>query len=192
MSAVVAQPPRMSVEEFLDWSDGRDGNFELDDGVVIAMASERIVHSRAKGAVYTALVRAVAKAGLPCEAFMEGPGVLTDDATSYQPDGLAQGGPRMPGNARTIDHPVIVVEILPPSTAYRDLGRNARNYFRVPSIAHYLIVDADDRVVTHNRLGDHGVILSKDHTGGELVLDPPGLTVTVANLLPRPDEDVVE
>lgn len=190
MSAAIAQPPRMSVEEFLDWTDGRDGNFELDDGVVIAMASERIVHARAKGAVYTALVRAVAKAGVPCEAFMEGPGVRIDDATSYQPDAMVQCGPRMPGDARMVDHPVVVVEILSPSTAYRDLGRKARNYFRIASIAHYLIVDCEDRVVTHKRRGDHGVMLSEDHTDGELALDPPGLTVAVASLLPPPDEDV--
>ncbi len=190
MSAVLAQPPRMSVEEFLDWTDGRDGNFELDDGVVIAMAPERIVHARAKFAVVRALADAVAKAGVPCEAFMEGPGVRVDAATSYQPDAMVQCGPRMPGDARTIDRPVIVVEILSPSTAYRDLGRKARNYFRVPSIAHYLIVDTDDRVVTHHRRSENGMTLSSDHADGELGLDPPGLTVAVADLLPPADEDV--
>lgn len=190
MSAVLAQPPRMNVEEFLDWTDGRDGNFELDDGVVIAMAPERIVHARAKGAVYTALVRAVAKAGVPCEAFMEGPGVRVDDATSYQPDAMVQCGPRMPGDARMVDRPVVVVEILSPSTAYRDLGRKARNYFRIASTAHYLIVDTDDRVVTHHRRSGNGMTLSSDHTDGELGLDLPGLTVAVADLLPPANEDV--
>lgn len=121
---------------------------------------------------------------------MEGPGVRVDDMTSYQPDAVVQCGPRLQGDARMIDRPVIVVEILSRSSADRDLGRKARNDVRVTSIAHDLIVDTHDRVVTHSRRGDHRVILSKDHTDGELVLDPPGLTVTVANLLPPPDQDM--
>lgn len=188
MSALLAaEPPRMTVEEFLDWTDGREGNFELDDGHVVAMAPERIVHSRAKGAVYRALSDAVAKAGVPCEAFSEGPGVKIDARTSYQPDGVVQCGDRLSGHVRMIDLPVVVVEILSPSTAYRDLGRKARNYFRAPSIAHYLIVDTDDRVVTHKWRGQGGVVLSEDHVEGELELTPPGLVVSVLALLP-PEE----
>lgn len=183
MSAELALP-RMSVEDFLAWTDTHEGNFELDDGLVFAMAPEPVVHSRAKGAVYRALTDAIAKAGLPCEAFMEGPGVRIDAATSYQPDAVVQCGPPLAGHVRLIDVPVIVVEILSPSTAYRDLGRKARNYFRVPTIAHYLIIDADDRVVTHHRRAEGGAIVSKPLSDGDLTLDPPGLTVAVQDLLP--------
>ena len=183
MSAQLA-PPRMSLEEFLDWSDGQEGKFELDDGLVIAMAPERIGHSRAKFAIARALVDAVAKAGVPCEAFVEGPGVRIDAATSYQPDALVQCGQPLEASVRMIDTPVIVVEILSPSTAYRDLGRKARNYFRVPSIAHYLIVDLDDRVVIHHRRQDGGAIVTKPHVAGDLVLDPPGISIAVEAMLP--------
>lgn len=185
MSAQVATA-RMTIEEFLDWADARDddGRYELDDGVVVAMAPERIVHIRAKGIVYTELTRAVAASGLPCEAFTEGAGVRIDANTSYQPDAVIQCGRSLTDGERFIDHPVVVVEILSPSTAYRDLGRKARNYFRVPSIAHYLIVDVDDRVVTHRWRGKGGVILSEDHTEGDLLLRPPGLSMGVTDLLP--------
>lgn len=183
MSAKLAVP-RMSVEEFLDWTDRHDGKFELEDGLVVAMAPERIVHSRAKLAAVRSLADAIAKAGLPCEAFMEGPGVRIDAATSYQPDAVVQCGPRLAGDVRFIDVPVIVVEILSPSTAYRDLGRKARNYFRVSTIAHYLIVDAEDRIVTHHRRAEGGAIITMPLDKGDLTLDPPGLTVTVQSLLP--------
>ena len=189
MSALLASdPPRMDVEEYLAWTETREGNFELEDGFVLAMAPDRVVHSRAKGAAYRALSNAVAKADAPCETFVEGPGVQIDRATSYQPDVVVQCGERLSGDVRMIDHPVIVVEVLSPSTAYRDLGRKARNYFRVPSIAHYLIVDADDRVVTHKWRGEGGIVLSRDHADGDIVLQPPGIAVSVAGLLPPAEE----
>ncbi|NNM74107.1 Uma2 family endonuclease [Enterovirga aerilata] len=127
-----------------------------------------------------------ARAGLPCEVFVEGPGIWIDRATSYQPDVIIQCGPRLPGDARFVDRPVVIVEILSPSTAYRDLGRKARNYFRVESVAHYLVVDPDDRIVSHRRRGEGGAVVSEDLSAGELILDPPGLRIPVADLLPPP------
>lgn len=185
MSAQLAQH-RMTVEEFLAWADARedDGSYELDDGVVIAMAPERVVYARFKGQIFSALREAIAKAGLPCEVFVEGPGIRIDRHTSYQPDVLIQCGPPAQGDDRFIDQPVVIVEILSPSTAYRDLGRKARNYFRVGSVAHYLVVDPDDRVVSHRWRGDHGAIVTEDLSEGELVLDPPGVAVAIAALLP--------
>ena len=185
MSAQLAAS-RMTVEEFLDWADARedDGRYELDDGFVVAMAPERLLHSRTKFRIARALGDAVSQRRLPCETFIEGPGVRIDEQTSYEPDALIDCGERLPDGARFVATPIVVVEILSPSTAYRDLGRKARNYFRVPSIAHYLIVDPDDRIITHRWRGDGGIVLSEDLEAGELVLEPPGLTIAVAELLP--------
>lgn len=190
MSAQLAHA-RMTVEEFLDWADARadEGRFELDDGHVVSMAPERIGHARAKFAIARALADAVAKAGLPCEVFVEGPGIRVDHATSYQPDVIVQCGPRLSGDVRFVDRPIVVVEILSPSTAYRDLGRKARNYFRVEAVAHYLVVDADDRVVSHRWRGEGGAVVSADLSEGELSLDPPGLKLAVADLLPTPESE---
>ena len=187
MSAQLAHA-RMTVEAFLDWADARedDGRYELDGGLVVAMAPERVIHARVKGETFSALKAAVTKAELPCEVFVEGPGIRIDHATSYQPDIIVQCGPRLSGDARFVDRPVVIVEILSPSTAYRDLGRKARNYFRVESVAHYLVVDPDERVVSHRRRAEGGAVVSQDLSAGELVLDPPGLRVAVADLLPEP------
>ena len=53
MSAVLNQ--RMSVEEFLAWSEGQEGRYELEDGAVVAMAPERLLHTETKGEVFAAL-----------------------------------------------------------------------------------------------------------------------------------------
>ena len=56
---------KMTVDEFLTWAEGREGRWELYNGVPYAMPAERTGHIKAKGAVYLALLRAVSKARLP-------------------------------------------------------------------------------------------------------------------------------
>ena len=54
-------------------------------------------------------------------------------------------------------------------------------YFAVPSIQHYLIVDADRRILIHHaRPGDE--IATRILHGGALRLDPPGLDLGIADL----------
>jgi len=67
-----AAPKLMTVDEFLHWSEGREGRFELVDGRPIAMAPERAAHLLTKGEAFAALRRAVERAGLPCSVFPDG------------------------------------------------------------------------------------------------------------------------
>jgi Uma2 family endonuclease len=58
-----------SREEFRRWYEAQTrGRYERVDGRIVAMAPERGAHLRVKGAVYSALKRAVADAGVPCQA----------------------------------------------------------------------------------------------------------------------------
>ena len=46
-----------------------------------------------------------------------------------------------------IQNPVIVAEVLSPSATADDHGTKLDGYFALPSVAHYLILDADRRVM---------------------------------------------
>ena len=54
-------------------------------------------------------------------------------------------GPRLSPDAITAADPVIVVEVLSPNTELIDTSDKLVDYFRVPSIMHYLIVRARRR-----------------------------------------------
>ncbi len=56
------------------------------------------------------------------------------------------------------------------------------NYFRVPSIAHYLKVDVEERLIGHHRAGADGTIVTAIAAGETLALDPPGIMLTIADL----------
>jgi Uma2 family endonuclease len=79
-----------------------------------------------------------------------------------------------------IPNPVIVVEVLSPSTAADDHGVNLDGYFSLPGVQHYLIVDADRRVMIHHKRGQAGAIESRILRDGVVRFDPPGFEAEVA------------
>lgn len=172
---------RYSREEFRQWCEAQPtGRYERVDGRIVAMAPERGAHLRVKGAVYKALDRAVAMAGVDCQALPDGATVETGDS-DYEPDALVNCGEPMADNAVAAPNPVIVVEVLSPGTASTDTGGKLADYFRVPSIAHYLIVHPIRRMVTHHRRTGASIdtlIL----VNGPIMMDPPGIVITVEEL----------
>ena len=174
---------KMTVDEYLLWAEHRPGRYELVNGQVLAMAPERVRHVQTKGAVYVALLAAIQTAGRPCEAFPDGMAIRIDPTTAFEPDALVRCGPPLDGNMIEVPDPLIVVEVLSPSTRGYDTGAKLTGYFLVPSLRHYLIIDAEREVVLHHRRTDGGAIETRIVGFGTIELDPPGLEVTVEGLL---------
>ena len=172
---------RYSREEFRQWCESQPtGRYERVDGRIVAMAPERGAHLRVKGAVYRALDRAIAMAGVDCQALPDGATVETGDS-DYEPDALVNCGEPMADNAIAAPNPVIIVEVLSPGTAATDTGGKLADYFRVPSVAHYLIVHPIRRMITHHRRTgasiDTLVVVN-----GPITMDPPRIVITVEEL----------
>lgn len=146
------------------------------------MAPERAGHARIKAEAWLALKRAVASAGVACEAFPDGMTVEVRDDTDYEPDALVNCGDRIGRDVMTAPNPVVVVEVLSPSTRSIDTGSKLADYFSVPSIRHYLIVHVNRPMVVHHRRRDDGGIETRLLSGGAIELDPPGITITVEEL----------
>jgi Uma2 family endonuclease len=179
---------RMKVPEFLAWAEAQPrGRYELVDGEIVAMASERVRHNLVKGAVFEALGNAVKAAALPCTVFTDGVSVVINEETTREPDASVQCGVEADPDALTIDAPLIVVEVASPSSERHDLGEMLIEYFSVPSIRHYLIVLPEKRTIVHHRRSEEGDIITRIAANGDIVLDPPGMTVPVAALLGPPE-----
>lgn len=176
-----AAPGPMTVDAFLAWSEDQPGRYELENGRVVAMAPERLGHVRAKTASFNALAAAVAAAKLPCEALPDGAAVRVDARTLYEPDALVFCGAAPASEALAIVAPVIVVEVVSPSSGSRDHDQKLIGYFMVPSVRHYLMVHPERRVLVHHaRRGDE--IATRILQGGPLRLDPPGLDLAIDDL----------
>lgn len=174
----------LTADEFLDWAAAQPkGRFELCAGEVVAMAPERADHARAKMSACSVLARAIKREGVPCELFVDGLAVRINDTTVYEPDALVNCGPRIAGDVTIAPNPIIVVEVLSPSTKGVDLGAKLIDYFSCVSIQHYLIIHPAKRQVVHHRRGAGTTIDTAIRSDGELALDPPGLSIAVSELL---------
>lgn len=169
-----------TADEFLAWAlEQPDGRFELDNGLVVAMAPERASHAVAKLNMAIALRGGLGARGLPCQAFPDGMAVRVNERTVYEPDALVRCGPPLPGNAIEVPDPVVVV--VSPSSRGVDRGVKLAGYFSLPSLRHYLIVDTDRRIILlHHRRAEEGRIEVRIHHEGPLLLDPPGLEIDVS------------
>ena len=173
---------KMTVDEYLAWAEGRQGRFELYAGVVYAMAPERAGHARIKYAAQSALLASLKRAGVPCHMLPDGMTVRVDHDTAHEPDALVYCGNELPNSAIEVPNPIIVVEVLSPTTRHIDASAKLAGYFRVASIAHYIIVDPDKRIVIHHRRDVGDAIATRIVAEGPLRLDPPGLDLTIADM----------
>lgn len=186
----------MTVEEFLAWAETlprEAGRFELWDGRVVikrgpagSMNAERSQHWEMKAALFIALRDAVRRAGIEAHAVLEGATVTLPPGTrGVEPDALVYLGPKVPRDALVVPAPIIVCEVLSPSTARHDTSAKLEGYFALASIEHYIIADPDSRqLIVHSR-GAGPELLTRLVSDPEahLTLDPPGLVLDLSEVL---------
>jgi Uma2 family endonuclease len=170
---------RLSRAEFHRWAaDQPKRRFERVSGTPVAMAPERWVHARLKARIWRALDREIRDSGLSCQAAPDGMTVEIDDDTDYEPDALVNCGEPIPDEAIAAPNPVVIVEVLSPRTESLDAGGKLADYFRLPSVRHYLLVRPMRReIIQHRRIGDR--IETCIIGSGNVELDPPGIRLSL-------------
>lgn len=190
MDPAIPVPNRkLSFDEFVDWCRAHPeaGRCELVDGEIVAMAAESLRHVRVKQRFWRALDDAVSAAGLPCEVLMDGASVFVDDLTTYEPDVTLACGERGDDSALVVPEPLLVVEVVSKASTGRDAGAKLTDYYRVPSIVHYLIVEMHKKVIVHHWRRPDATIETRIISDGTLRLDPPGLSIDLVACFPPGD-----
>lgn len=158
-AAVVKRP--VTVEEFLTFEGEGDTRYELVDGEIVAMAAPSEAHGTITGNVWGAI-----DAGLrdrpPCRAVIGG-GIAIDEQNWLQPDLVVTCAP--PEARRQVVEPVLVVEVLSPSTADHDLGRKLQRYIASPSVREVWLIDSPVRWVQVWRRAENAWIVTLPLSG---------------------------
>jgi Uma2 family endonuclease len=182
--------PTMTLDEFLPWAEAQPkelGKLELLDGVVIVQQSQRWAHSKMKLDAVLALRRAIEQAQVPFFAAPEGPTIRVAHRTGFEPDASMAHLPEPAAGSFEISNPILVVEVLSPSTAKIDMTVKLKGYFQVASIHHYLIVDPEGATVIHHRRAASGAIETRVvDDRSDLIIDPPGIGLSLIDLFPAP------
>jgi Uma2 family endonuclease len=111
----------------------------------------------------------------------QGLAVKTGPGSAFEPDVVVFKGP-MDGHEIIVREPLIVVEVLSPSTERRDLTVKLAGYFNVPTIEHYVNADWEARELIHYRREGRGIAPPVILREGVLHLDPPGIAVALAEV----------
>jgi Uma2 family endonuclease len=180
-------PKRMTLAEFLEWDDGTDRRYELLDGVPVMMAPSLEAH----GELTAALTIEIGTRLQPhCRVISEAGIVITDRADTYYVADLAVTcAPREPGR-RMVVEPVLVVEVLSPSTGQVDRLRKIADYRTLPSVQEILVVFSDERRVEVQRRTQDGWrvedLIGKAEIKLSCCSSPVELTAIYRDLLEQP------
>ena len=180
-------PTRMTSEQFIAWAmeQPETEHYELYRGEVVAMAPEREAHAYTKSLIGRRLGNAIEQQGLECTVYVDDFVVRVDGETSFEPDVVVRCGKRPDPQALWVDDPVILVEVLSPSTRGIDKSRKFAAYMQLPSVRHYLIVDVEKRTIIHHRRDAAGAMTVSLIGDAPIALDPPGIVLD--RVFDRPD-----
>ena len=175
---------KMTADEYLRWCDVQEsGRFELVQGDVVMMSPESRRHTDVKYNAWLALRSALKRAQSGCSAVGDGAGVKIDKFTVREPDIAIECGKANPDSVLLRD-PVLVAEVVSPSSKRGDTSSKVAEYFLVASIQHYLIIDPyTSTVILHSRDADGGDLHTRFFKNGIIELSPLGISVAVADLL---------
>jgi Uma2 family endonuclease len=173
---------RMTLEEFLRWDDGTDTHYELIDGFPVAMAPPAEAH-RILAVRLVSRIDAALAGRRPCNAQIE-PGVVRPDRADsyYVPDIAVTCEPNEPGRQAMVD-PILIVEILSPSTERTDRRLKLPIYQAMESVREIMLIDADSHhAELYRRENDRWGIQLVRGTEASLVLTTVDLRISMSEL----------
>jgi Uma2 family endonuclease len=172
----------LTEEEYLRLERLAETRSEFHDGQMFAMAGGSPNHSLL-GTTMTALLHPKVPPG--CRTFnsdlrikVAGTGLYT-----YSDGGVFCGEPEF-AEGDTLLNPVLIVEVLSPSTEAYDRGRKFESYRTIETFREYLLVHQDRRHVEHYSKQDDGSWLLREHsgTGASVAIARLGVHLSLADL----------
>ncbi len=174
---------RMGAAEFLAWDAGQTIKHEFVAGEVFAMAGGEDRNNTVALNLVVALRQHLH--GSPCRVFASDVKLQVEAADSFfYPDLMVTCSPADAAARLIKREPVLVVEVLSPSTVAYDRGDRFAAYRQLPSLAEYLLVDVDTRRCDLFRKGAHdGLwVLHPSAAGAGVQLDSVDLAVNAEAL----------
>lgn len=185
--SVATQP--MTLEDYLNFTDGTDNRYELVEGTLIAMPPESDLNNRIASFLYACFLKlGIPSAQLSMKAQVAVSGRL---ATARQPDLMVlseEAAAALRGaKQRLINYdmppPALVVEVVSPNQENRDY-RHKRTEYASCHIPEYWIVDPQAEKVTILEWVD-GIYEERIYQGEQTIVSPrfPQANLTAAQVL---------
>jgi Uma2 family endonuclease len=183
----------MTLQEFLVWEDGTDTRYELIGGFPVAMAPPLEGHAMLSMRLATRMDDALS-ARRPCRASTEAGILHPDRADTFFVADVAVTCAPFDRRRQYLQDPLLLIEILSPSTERHDRHVKTPAYRRIASVQEILLVDTEDRYVElHRRQGDQWLTQILRGSDDMLSLASVGIEISMSDLYEGfefPEDDV--
>jgi len=186
MSAL--EQPYVTLNEYLAGERDVDVRSEYIDGYVYAMAGASERHNTITHTFGAAIDNAL---GDDCRAWQSDMKVVGNNKNNdfaYYPDLMAACGENT-GDQYSRTNPILIVEVLSPTTQRIDLTEKLQNYISIDSLIEYVVVSQDTpyvRVLRRRNNWQSESYYAKDH----LQLESVGLDIVVEQIYRRVRKEV--
>ena len=174
-----------TLEEYFALEQASDRRYEYWDGEIVCMSGGSLAHTQISRNITVALSNKLA--GGTCEPLTADMAVKTPTLGTYRyPDASVVCGEIQTEKINGMDmlvNPVVIVEVLSPTTEGRDRNEKRVAYQAIPSLREYLIVSQDIPHVTHY-VKDGQAWRRSDYPAqaGTIELPSVGIVLTLAEI----------
>jgi Uma2 family endonuclease len=172
----------MTLAEFLSWDDGTDARYELIDGIAVPMAPAARAHGALSGNIVGAIHSAL-RSRPECTVYVEAGIVPPNRAENFYVPDLSVSCDEPDDDEPQLRNPVLIVEILSPSTAAFDRTRKISDYRLIPSVREILLLNPR-RISAEiwRRAGDGWAHEAIENPGATLTLNCIPLSILIGAL----------
>ncbi len=143
----------MSPEEYLAWEAEQDSKYEYENGEIIAMTGGTIPHSQIPANLAALLIPHLRGKG--CKVSISDAKVLTRSGKYYYPDVVVSCDNRDRFARDFLQYPVLIAEVLSPTTEARDRGIKQQTYMLLDTLQTYILIAPDrPRIEIYQRRDD--------------------------------------
>lgn len=174
---------KISFEEYLKGEEISDVRYEYVDGEVYAMAGVSQSHSRITGNIFTSLSNHLRDSD--CEPYSENIKVRAE-AAFYYPDILVSCEGEF-NNKYFSEEPILIVEVISPSTERIDRHEKLHAYRDMPSVVEYVIVKQEKMEIEIHRRQPDGNWITYFYAENdvEFILESVDLTLQLSEVYRR-------
>lgn len=181
--------PKLTIEEYVELDKNSEERYEYFDGEIFAMAGGSPDHGRVAGNIHAHLFMKIR--GSKCEAFNSEIRLKVPALPTYRyPDAsVVCGTPIFEEflGVKLLVNPLVLIEVLSPTTAEYDLGKKFTEYKSIPSFQEYLAIAQTSPLVIRYFRQPNGLWVRHDIEGidNEVLLESLGITLSCQEIYER-------
>jgi len=179
----------VSPEDYLAFEDTlsrEDGKHEYVDGRIDPMIGASFAHATLVTSIMIQVGQRLRKT--PYSVYANDIRVRIESANCYYYPDISICLIGSPAKANTTDAPIVVIEVLSPSTRHKDRTEKLSNYKRLPSLQEILLVEQDVRQVEVHRRSEAGWISDTIRDEESVTLRSVGVSVPLAEIYAGMDD----